>query len=615
MSNRKLLAAAATVVAGTLAFSACTPQPSTGQGGQVNTESTVSVMWNQPFYSYNNVTTFGNATANANIVYLTSDAVTYYDNNLEVQANEGFASYEKVADEPLSVKVTFADTAQWSDGTPVTAADLVLSYAAQSGLYNTITDSAEVDGLYNEDGTMKTTEEGKVFFDASTPSLALITEFPEITDDGKSMTYKYSKIFGDWDKAILTPGLPAHIVAKRALGTTDAAAGQQAIIDAFKNKDNAALSKIANVWNLDWNYTELPADPDLLVVNGPYKMTEYKKNEYLTVAKNENYKGSHVPAVDKITVRYNEDPMAAVQALQNGEVQLISPQSTADVLTALTELKDVTVISDVEGTYEHIDLTFNNGGPFDPATYGGDAEKAKLVRQAFLQTVPRAKIIDRIIKPLNPEAEIRNSFNTLPGSPNYADVVAANGMSTVYGGGDNVDKAKELLAQAGVTAPTVRVLYAQTNTRRIQQFQLIKESAEAAGFVVVDNGAPNWGEKLGDKSYDASLFGWQSTSTAITEADANYRSAADGRPAGVNNFGGYVSPRVNELYNELQSELDPARQKAINEEIEKILVDDAFGLTIFQFPAVTAHAATLEGIDPISISPTIFWNFWEWKVS
>ncbi len=28
------------------------------------------------------------------------------------------------------------------------------------------------------------------------------------------------------------------------------------------------------------------------------------------------------------------------------------------------------------GTYEHVDLVFNNGGPFDPATYGGDAEKA-----------------------------------------------------------------------------------------------------------------------------------------------------------------------------------------------------------------------------------------------
>ena len=40
-------------------------------------------------------------------------------------------------------------------------------------------------------------------------------------------------------------------------------------------------------------------------------------------------------SIDTITVRYNEDPQAAVQALQNGEVQLISPQATADILKQL----------------------------------------------------------------------------------------------------------------------------------------------------------------------------------------------------------------------------------------------------------------------------------------
>ena len=32
------------------------------------------------------------------------------------------------------------------------------------------------------------------------------------------------------------------------------------------------------------------------------------------------------------------------------------------------------------GTYEHVDLIFNNGGPFDPATYGGDAAKAQAAK-------------------------------------------------------------------------------------------------------------------------------------------------------------------------------------------------------------------------------------------
>ena len=86
-----------------------------------------------------------------------------------------------------------------------------------------------------------------------------------------------------------------------------------------------------------------------------------------------------VASIEKVTIRWNEDPLASVQALQNGELDMISPQSSPDVLQALEGLEGVTVETGVEATYEHVDLTYNNGGPFDPKTYGGDAEKAKAV--------------------------------------------------------------------------------------------------------------------------------------------------------------------------------------------------------------------------------------------
>ena len=206
------------MIASTLAFTACTPSSGPGQTATVSQKTTTTVMWNQPFYGYNNATSFGNATANTNIIYMTNDAVTYYDGNLKVVTNKSFGTYEKVSDTPLSVKVKLADTATWSDGTAVTAADLVLAYGAQSGLFNTITDEKEVEGLANEDGTLKPAGEGKVYFDSSSASLALITKFPEISSDSKEFTYTYDTMFADWDKAIITPGLPAHIVAKRALG-------------------------------------------------------------------------------------------------------------------------------------------------------------------------------------------------------------------------------------------------------------------------------------------------------------------------------------------------------------------------------------------------------------
>src|SRR5699024_4714093 len=135
-----------------------------------------------------------------------------------------------------------------------------------------------------------------------------------------------------------------------------------------------------------------------------YKMTDYQEGQYLTLELDDNYTGSIKPKVDTVTVRYNGDPMAMVQAIENGEVDITQPQATADVKSAAEDIDGINVETGDGATYEHVDFTFDNNGPFDPASYGGDEEKAKKVRQAFLETVPRQDIVDTIIKPLNPDA-------------------------------------------------------------------------------------------------------------------------------------------------------------------------------------------------------------------
>ena len=119
-----------------------------------------------------------------------------------------FGTYEKVSDSPLTVKQTLADTATWSDGVPVTPADLVLSYGAQSGLFNNY--EAKID---DESGNVTKPNEGNnVFFNSSSASLALIKEFPVV--EGKSITYKVA--FGR------TPG-EDFVLTARPLGGWGAA--------------------------------------------------------------------------------------------------------------------------------------------------------------------------------------------------------------------------------------------------------------------------------------------------------------------------------------------------------------------------------------------------------
>lgn len=604
MKNRKLLTAAAAAAAGALALSACAgPGPVNSRA--INEQKVATVSWNQPFYSYNGESSSGNNVTNNNVIYMTNEQAGYYNNELKLTPNPKFATYEKVSDNPLKVKITLADTATWSDGVPVTASDVVLSWAAHSTNFNN--HQVQTD----DDGNVKSQNTGsQVYFNSADTGFALIKDFPEIGDNNKSVTFTYSKPYVDWEvnAARVTVGLPAHIVAKKALGTADPTAASQALMDAFQKKDNAALSKISNTWNTAFDMVNMPADKDLVVSNGPYTISDLKENQFITLKKNPNYKGDHVPSIDTVTIRFVTEAQANVTALQNGEVLVAQPQSTSDILKQLQGLSNVNVATSQGATYEHVDVVFNNGGPFDPASYGGDAAKALKVRQAFLTSVPRQSIVDNIVKPLNPDATIRNSLAVVPGSPNYNDAVASNGMESTYGGGDTA-KAKKLLQEAGVTNPTVRFLYDNTNTRRQQEFTYIRDAAKAAGFTVVDKGSKDWSTMLpNNKQYDASLFGWQSTSTGVAESDATFRTK------GQNNYGGYSSAKVDGLLNELQVATDPAKQKTILQDVEKQLVADAFSLPIFQFPEITASSNKLENVSSIALSPTYFWNFWEWKL-
>ncbi|WP_309615581.1 ABC transporter family substrate-binding protein [Salinibacterium sp.] len=597
MRIRRFAAAAATVAVGALVLSGCAaPQSEIVEG------SSLSVAWNQPFFSYNGETSFGNNTSNNNITYATNAQFNFYDDTPKLIKDTSFGTYEKVSDDPLVVKYTIADGVKWSDGTAVDAADLLLKWVSLSGAENTPDFDA---AKFTDPETGEFTPDfptDVVFFDTGadpTTGPGLVSKLPEVSDDKKSITMTWDSPFVDWELSFTNVGLPAHVVAQNALGIKDPQEAKDALVKAITDNDAASMAKIASFWNTGFNFTEMPKDESLVVGNGPYTITNFVADQFITLTANKNYTGDHQPQVEEITVRFITDPLAAVQALQNGEVQVISPQATADVADAVAAL-DVTVIGGNEGTYEHIDLQFDQSksGHFnDP-----------LIREAFMKVIPRQEIVDKLIVPIQPDAVTRDSQVFLPGAEGYDDSIAANG-SDAYKTVD-IEGAKALLAQSGVTNPEVCMLFSSTNPRRANEFLLIQQSGALAGFNVTDCSSPDWGGLLGTPgAYDASLFGWQSTSLGVTNGPPpNYNSK------GINNLSFYNNPEMDKLTDQLGKEFDLDKQIDIQKKIDKLLFDDFYGVTIFQFPAVTAFDQTkIANISPSTLAPTIFWNIWEWS--
>ena len=601
MRIKRFATAVGLTAVGALVVSGCAPGGDSGDSGLVE-GSSITAAWNQAFYSMNGNTSFGNATANNNINYLVLDGFNYYNNTPELVQNTSFGTYELVSEDPLTVTYTVAEGVNWSDGTPVDAADLMLNWAALSRALDTpdfdpndfvdpdtgeFTDAFPTDVVYFDSGA--TPDSG----------MGLVTETPEIGDDGRSITMTFNEPFVDWDLVFASP-LPAHIIAEKSLDIEDADEAKQAVLDAIESEDAAALAPMASFWNSGFNFTEMPEDTDLVTASGPYMISDYVADQYVTLTANPEYSGDNSPNIEEITIRFIPDPLAAVQALENGDVDIIQPQATADITTALEAIDGITVTTGLGGTYEHVDLQFDNGK--NPENIFSNPQ----VREAFMMTVPRQEIVDTLIKPIiGDDAILRDSQLFVPGAEGY-DESAANNTSADYAEVD-IEGARQLLEESGVTDTSVCILYASNNPRRVNEFALIQASANEAGFDVTDCGSEEWGGLLGTPgAYDASLFGWQSTSLGVTNSLPTFVTN------GINNLNFYSNEEVDSIISQLNVAFDPQEQIDLQVEMDRLLWEDFYGVTIYQFPEVTAFSDRVENIDPSILAPTIFWNVWDW---
>ncbi len=607
---KRISAAVAIAAAGALVISGC----AAGGGDNNNDDSglvegsSITAAWNQAFYTMNGNTSFGNATANNNINYLVLDGFNYYDNEPKLVQNTSFGSYELISEDPLTVKYTVAEGKKWSDGTEVGVADLMLHWAALSRALDTpdfnsndyvdpdtgeFTDNFPTDVVYFDSGATPTS------------GLGLVSETPEIGDDGRSITMTYNEPFVDWELSFASMGsmLPAHIVGKKALDIEDNDEAAKAVLDAVQNGDDAALAPISAFWNSGFNFTAMPEDTDLVVASGPYQISDYVADQYVTLTANPEYTGDNEPHIEEITIRFIPDPLAAVQALENGEVDIIQPQATADITTALEGMEGITVDTSLGGTYEHVDLQFDNGK--NPENIFKDPK----VREAFMKVIPRQEIVDTLIKPIiGDTAIVRNSQIFVPGAEGYDQAEEANGSAN-YAEVD-IEGAKKLLEESGVSDTSVCILYASNNPRRVNEFALIQASAAKAGFEVTDCGSEEWGGLLGTPgAYDASLFGWQSTSLGVTNSLPTFETG------GINNLNFYSSKTVDDIIAQLNVEFDEQKKIDLQVEMDKALWSDFYGVTIFQFPEVTAISDRVTNVTSSILAPTVFWNAWDWEVT
>ena len=602
--------ALATTASAALAFSLLTP-------AQAATRSTVILHETNPITGLNCDLSATNSTTCAAVDYLQSAGFNYYNNKKELIRNTVFGSYKVVKNSATDFRTqwTVNPGRVWSDGTPITGEDLLLSHVGSSNAYSIAA------GLGDPEGKDAPAFNGLGYsgvYDAN------IVGEPTLSADKMTVTLRFKKRIANWD--LYGPGpSPVHTLVlmaegKEKLGTVaENEAARDRFVDAFRDKDTALLKKMGKVWTDDYTITTVndKTNPLLLVGNGGFQLESAVAKTSVTLKKNPKYNSGPAMSgsVDTVVFKFIGDGTAAAQALANGELDVYSGQATADGVAKLKAIKNVNVVGKDEVAYEHWDLHYDTAP--DEAPYTGlfsvkDGARSKALRQAFLLALPRQEMMEKLIAPINGETEPIRSTWLAPGSAAYDKLVAANG-SAFYSRGTQASRNKSALALVrkwypnALTNPLkVRVLVPGNNPRRASEFALAKANLAKVGFDLVGEVRTDWPSKLGNSDYDAYFFAW--VASAVTQR----QSAEVFDTNGGNNILGYSNKAVDAIIATLDAPMSETALVNKYIQIERLINADAVTIGVFIHPGVVAVNKDLKNVKPGPLSPTMVWNYWEW---
>ncbi|MGY6500110.1 MAG: ABC transporter substrate-binding protein [Acidimicrobiales bacterium] len=354
-------------------------------------------------------------------------------------------------DGTVSVNYTLREGLSWSDGEPLTSADVEF-------WHNIIVEGCDLD----DDGTINDDAEGCVFLIGSRAGYDQVTSF-EVTSDTE-FTVNFSSFFAGY------PAMYNRVYAAHGFGEGATAEDVNEMLREFQD-----------------------ADGNPLPTSGPMAFESWNRGSSMNLVRNENYHGSVSPEVrndgvayvDGVEIQFVADTDTQVNALLAGEAHIIMTQPQTQ-FEQLAESDDFTVASSAGPVYEHWGFNMLNPHLSKPE-----------VREAIAYALDKGEVIDGLYAPLFgdllPREGLGNTY-WMSNQPDYVD------HQTEYDGAQ-IDQAAAKLEEAGYAENaagiwehpedgplSLRVGTTGGNALREDQIQIIQQQMADAGIeIIVDN--------------------------------------------------------------------------------------------------------------------------------
>ncbi|WP_071458755.1 ABC transporter substrate-binding protein [Bacillus massilinigeriensis] len=311
---------------------------------------------------------------------------------------------------------------------------------------------------------------------------------------------------------------------------------------------------------------------------GPFKFKEWKRNDKVTIVKNENYWKKGLPKLDSVIFRVIPENSARLNALNTGEVDLIDGVNFSDV-DSIKKNDKLQAFFRPSLNVAYLGLN-NERGPL----------KDKKVRQALNYAVDKKALIDAFYAGAA-EAAVNPMPETVAG---YNDAV----KDYEY----DPEKAKQLLKEAGYEKGFEIELWAMPVARPYMPdgkkvAEAIQSNFEKVGVKskIVSFEWPTYLEKARKGEADTFLLGWTGDNG---DADNFLYVLLDEDSIGSNNYTYYKNPKVHELFTKAQSTNDQSEREKLYKEAQEIIKDDAPWIPLVHSKPALAGKAEIKGFKP-----------------
>ena len=289
-----------------------------------------------------------------------------------------------------------------------------------------------------------------------------------------------------------------------------------------------------------------------LVGTGPFKLVEWKKDMYAKLERNENYWGQR-PNLDGVTFKFITDRNMMVNALKTNEIQIATDLGGEGV--KLVEADNNLTLEKVPGLQvSYLYMNLMNGPTED-----------KKVREAIYSAINVEELVQGIFQ--NGEAT-RAYLPLPPGSWGYDKSLES--MIPEY----NVEKAKQLLAEAGYADGFKTELYISNTPARVSMATIVQQQLKQNLNIDVEIKTQEWGtfSDIASKG-NAPLYGmsWSWYPDPFFFLNKMFHSSEIGA---LGNGQGYNNPEVDKLLDEALTISDQNERAEKYKQATKLIVED-----------------------------------------